>query len=69
MRALVEALPRALGNDTQTITLSAGLLSRVPPRGQHAEELLRDADAALYRAKRDGRNCVRVADQPAPAHP
>lgn len=60
MRALVEALPpRMLGNDTQTITLSAGVVCRVPAPGEGSEALLRDADAALYRAKRDGRNCVR----------
>lgn len=60
MRALVEALPpRTLGNDTQTITLSAGFACRVPEPGEHAGALLREADAALYRAKRDGRNCVR----------
>ena len=51
--------PRTLGNDTQTITVSAGVVCRVPAAGEGAEALLRDADAALYRAKRDGRNCVR----------
>jgi diguanylate cyclase (GGDEF)-like protein len=62
MRALVEALPpRALGNDHDTITLSAGILSRVPAAGERAEDFLRDADAALYRAKSEGRNCVRRA--------
>ncbi len=62
MRALVEALPpRTLGNDTQTITLSAGYTCRVPAAGEEAEALLREADAALYRAKHDGRNCVRAA--------
>ena len=60
MRALVEALPpRTLGNDTETLTVSAGVLSRVPGGSERPEDLLRDADAALYRAKRDGRNCVR----------
>ena len=62
MRALVEALPpRRLGNDTDTITLSAGVLSRVPAAGEQADDLLREADAAMYRAKSDGRNCVRIA--------
>lgn len=59
MRALVEALPpRTLGNDTQTITISAGVLSRVPVPGDHGEDLLRDTDTALYRAKNEGRNRV-----------
>ncbi|MGB0132422.1 diguanylate cyclase, partial [Dokdonella sp.] len=59
MRALVEALPpRMLGNDTQTITISAGVMSRVPAPGDHAADLLRETDSALYRAKHEGRNRV-----------
>ncbi|MCC6561365.1 MAG: GGDEF domain-containing protein, partial [Xanthomonadales bacterium] len=59
MRALVAALPpRTLGNDEHTLTLSAGVLSRIPRPGESAADLLRDADVALYRAKHDGRNRV-----------
>jgi diguanylate cyclase (GGDEF)-like protein len=62
MRALVEALPpRTLGNRSQTLTISAGVLSRIPAPGDHAADLLRDTDMALYRAKHEGRNCVRRA--------
>lgn len=59
MRALIEALPpRTLGNNTRTITISAGILSRVPTPGDSAADLLREADTALYRAKNEGRNRV-----------
>ena len=63
MRAMVEAMPpRMLGNHTHTITLSAGVMSRVPLPGDSAADLLRETDAALYRAKNEGRNRVsRVA--------
>ncbi len=64
MRALVEALPpRALGGDSQTITLSAGILSRVPDPNDTAVALLEVADGALYEAKHAGRNCVKVAGE------
>lgn len=60
MRALVAALPpRMLGNDVIGLTLSAGVASRVPDAKDRVEDLLHEADAALYRAKQDGRNCVR----------
>ena len=71
MRALVEALPpRTLGNNIQSITLSAGAMSRVPGPGESATDLLRDADAALYQAKNQGRNRVcRVPSSTADSSP
>jgi diguanylate cyclase (GGDEF)-like protein len=41
-------------------TLSAGI-AVFPQHGATQDELVRAADEALYRAKADGRNCVRVA--------
>lgn len=62
MRVLVEALPpRALGNDSQTLTISAGVLSRVPRNDDTPESLLHDADQALYGAKSAGRNRAHAA--------
>lgn len=60
MRSQVEALPpRALGNQAQGLTISVGCLSRVPAQGERAADLLGEADAALYQAKKEGRNRVR----------
>jgi two-component system cell cycle response regulator len=41
------------------VTVSAGVAQRV--RGETTEDFLSRADAALYAAKHDGRNCVRRA--------
>lgn len=41
-------------------TISVGIAS-FPKQGNHAEELVKNADDALYIAKKDGRNCVREA--------
>jgi len=42
-------------------TISLGVAS-LPENGQHEVEVLEAADRALYRAKREGRNRVCVAD-------
>lgn len=42
------------------ITISVGVAA-LPDSADTLEELLRQADGALYRAKADGRNCVRLA--------
>ena len=63
LRHAVSALPIATGRTARTVTLSAGLVSYVgAPRSAEwptAEELVGAADAALYRAKNAGRDCVR----------
>jgi diguanylate cyclase (GGDEF)-like protein len=59
MRALVEALPpRALGKPNQSLTISAGVFCRVPVAGEQAQDVIGEADAALYLAKRKGRNRI-----------
>ncbi|MDR7036961.1 MULTISPECIES: GGDEF domain-containing protein [Methylobacterium] len=45
-----------------TVTLSVGVASRVPDADETSDILFRDADAALYEAKRSGRNRVRLAE-------
>ncbi len=40
------------------VTVSLGVASAVPSREHTAEDLVREADLALYRAKQLGRNCV-----------
>jgi diguanylate cyclase (GGDEF)-like protein len=50
------------------ITISVGIASRVPTPLDDPLQLVADADDALYRAKNDGRNCVRVAG-PSPMAP
>ena len=59
LRQKVEALTLNLGGASVRLTVSIGVANRLPH--EDAASLYRRADAALYRAKRTGRNAVVVA--------
>ena len=60
IRAAVQAehLEHTKQSNTGVITVSIGIAARTPEPGQEAGDLLREADKAMYEAKRRGRNLV-----------
>jgi diguanylate cyclase (GGDEF)-like protein len=61
LRTLLESKPAALNDGTAlAVTASFGVAAYPAPVAQR-DRLVPAADAALYAAKRDGRNCVRLA--------
>nr|MDP9125065.1 diguanylate cyclase [Pseudomonadota bacterium] len=70
-RAVGEALPGApaLPCGLHNVTVSIGVAA-VPPGGECVDDLIAQADQALYMAKNAGRNRTRVADAaPEPEKP
>jgi two-component system chemotaxis family response regulator WspR len=59
-RAVMAANFDTIVRDGPPITVSVGVASTVPIAGGGAHTLLHSADAALYQAKRNGRNRVEI---------
>ena len=53
------AIPHPASPVGPVVTISLGVAACVPSANGRATDLVAEADAALYRAKKDGRNCVR----------
>jgi diguanylate cyclase (GGDEF)-like protein len=63
IRTAIEALTVPFGDDTFAFTVSLGVAQFDPAEGNW-EDLMRRADAALYRAKDQGRNLVAASSEP-----
>lgn len=61
---LIEALKEPFVVDTRVLSVSASIgISLYPDHGQSADEVMNEADIAMYQAKVDGGSCIRLFDQ------
>ena len=59
LRETCEAYARDTASRWEFPTLSFGVCSAIPDAASDVSSLFKHADAALYRAKADGKNCVK----------
>ncbi len=67
LREIIAATPVATGRAAIDVTLSIGVSARVFESAAEVDQIISDADAALYAAKHNGRNRVEIAAETAPA--
>jgi len=56
-------IPHESSSVAPYITMSIGISSTVPQKGSNPEQLIHDADKALYESKERGRNCYTVFEE------
>jgi len=61
LRSVIAARPIQTGKEKVSVTISIGLALSTDFGNNSVDEILHEADMALYAAKAGGRNCVRVA--------
>jgi two-component system, sensor histidine kinase LadS len=61
LRVAIENLCLDIDGQAVRFTASFGVAIDMPMGHSHPQDLVNEADKALYRAKGEGRNCVRVA--------
>jgi len=66
VQRLLASLAQPIGSRESRVTASVGI-ALFPTAGRSPLRLLRSADMAMYKAKRNGRNCSVFFDGPAPA--
>ncbi len=66
--SLTETIRRQVQESAIGATISAGVAARTPQANETVSDLVHRADEALYAAKRNGRNCIQVAQSDADAN-
>lgn len=67
LRETIAATPVGSDRATMDVTISIGVSARVFENVSEVDQMISEADAALYTAKHNGRNRVEIAPAPAPA--
>lgn len=55
------AIPHERSKVAEQVTISLGLAACIPPKGKGFDQLIKEADAALYNAKGEGRNRIKIS--------